>query len=263
MPKKIVMFKPGIRSFHNAALDNYDQDIHPDILRYFHTDFRTACREHFKYEVDPVWKSVAAALLRPSGCKRIALTHASGCRPHSLAGAIAVWYLLCSHMGRAFIFSPDMATFTIAREIVQLMTLNNPALGYALEFDALSIRLKAAPERRIEWMHPDTLTDAKIEQMKGCYSFVFVDQAHQCTNELLETLRETIYPQQTALIAGVPMSAQGAFKALYDAPDFVPMKIDAMEMGEFHIAEARRAREQNGGNSDFYRSTMLAEFPEA
>ncbi|MGJ0191577.1 hypothetical protein ACR6A7_04445 [Pantoea sp. RRHST58] len=85
---------------------------------------------------------------------------------------------------------------SIVRGIIRLMTLDNPTQGSALEFDALSVRLKAASERRIDWMHPNTLTNAKIEQMKGCYSFVVVDQAHRCANELLEALRETIYPQR-------------------------------------------------------------------
>ena len=64
------------------------------------------------------------------------------------------------------------------------------------------------------------------------------------------------------MIAGVPMSAHGAFKALYDDPDFVPMKIDAMALGEFHAAEAKKARELSGEDSDLFRSTMLAEFPQ-
>lgn len=263
MPRKITMFKPGVFSFQNTALDNFDQDIHPDILRYLQTNFRTACKEHFHFDVDPVWDEVLSGLLLPSGKKRIALAHASGCRPHALAAALSVWFMLCTHMGRAFIFSPDIATLSIAREIIQLMTLDNPALGYALEYDALSVRLKAAPERRIEWMHPDTLTDAKIEQMAGCHTFVFVDQAHQCANELLEALSEAIYPQQAALIAGVPMSAQGAFKALYDNPAFLPMKIDVSRLGEFYTLEAEKVREQSGEDSDLYRSTVLAEFPQA
>ncbi|WP_312058845.1 hypothetical protein [Pantoea septica] len=153
--------------------------------------FQRACKGHFHCEGDPVWDEVLSGLLIPSSKKRITFAYASGCRPQVRIAVLSVWFLLCTPMGRAFIFSPDIAMPGIVREIIQLMTLHNPALGYALEFDALSVLLKAGPEHRIEWMHPDTLTNAKIEQMKGCY----LDQAHQCVNELLGSLRETISPE--------------------------------------------------------------------
>lgn len=263
MPKKITTFKPGVKSYHYAALDNFDQDTHPDCLIPLHTTFKAACQEHFMYEIDPAYDLIAERLLHPSGKGRIALAHASGGCPHSLAAAFAVWFFLCTHGGRAFIFSPHMATLSVARDIIETMILNNPSLLYGLEFDGLSVWLRAAPERRIEWVHPDTLTDKKIEQMQGCYSFVFVDEAHQCANELLEALRDTLFVKQSALIAGVPMSSQGAFKKLYDDPDFYPMQLAAENMSSYHSAEAEKLRAQIGEDSDLYRSTVLAEFPQA
>lgn len=262
MPKKIAMFKPGVKSFHYAALDNFDQDTHPDRLDYLHMRFRDACQKIFNYDLDPVWDTLCERLQRHDPLGRIVLAHASTYRPHALTAAYAVWTLLCNRSGRAFIFSPDIATLAIARQIIDNMLVDNPGLLNMLEFDALSVRLRAAPERRIEWVLPDMLTDDRIRKMAGCNAFVFVDAAHQCANELLESLRDTLFVAQSAVIAGVPMSAQGAFKALYDDPAFVPMKLSAQSDDGFHVAEAEKVRAQSGEDSDFYRSTVLAEFPQ-
>ena len=95
-------------------------------------------------------------------------------------------------------------------------------------------------------MPPDTLIDAKIEQMKGCYSLMFVDQEPQCANELLERLGVQSTHSRRTLIAGVPMSAHGTFKALYDVPSFALRKIDTMGMSDSLVASAHRARELGG-----------------
>lgn len=93
-------------------------------------------------------------------------------------------------------------------------------------------------------------------------SFVYVEKAHQCSNELLESLSAHLWPNQASIIAGVPLSAHGAFKALWEAEKFSRFKLTAHDMADYFMPGVEQLKLQVGENSDHFRSMVLAEFPQ-
>lgn len=226
--------------------------------------FEKACRELFDYPVDPEWMVINEQMENAyRGASRVVLAHASMWQPSAFAAAFAVWKVLCTHMGRAYIFSPTISPILIVRNLIESLLMQYPALAYSLTFDPFSISLTYDRERRIEWVHPDSLTDQKIRRMAGCHTFVYVDAAHDCANELLEALSSEIYPNQSMLIAGIPKSAHGTFKALYDDSAFWPVKLPDRGLTEPGAGSLDLLRREYGEDSDAFRSQVLAEFPQA
>ncbi|HHA1396867.1 TPA: hypothetical protein ACOEOW_003845 [Enterobacter hormaechei subsp. xiangfangensis] len=263
--KRITMFKPGAKSFHTEAMDNFDAGLSEKNLEYLigKASFKQACERYFDITPEPVLANLANHF-QPweSSPKRLVLAHGDAVRAISFAAPYAIWAFLFNHMGRAFIFSPHDGPFRLVMNIILHMFSERPQLATLLEVDALSIRLRADPERRIEWVHPDTLTNHKMQKMSGCYSFVYVDSAQHFSNDFLHALSDTLLPQQSALISGVPLSAQGAFGELYRDKSFTPVKISALDMDRYSEKTIEALRQERGENSDYFRSMVLAEFPQ-
>jgi hypothetical protein len=262
--KKISMFKPGVKSAHAKVLEHFDLDTAPtEPSQLYGVGFKEACANHLDLKLDPAFMPVLEQMESYThGPSRIALAHAEQCRPYMLGAAYAVWRFLFIRTGCAYIFSPDPAVHLMTRELLHRLIAKWPLLSAQLQFDAFAVWVKASPDRRLEWVHPDTLTDVKIQKVTNALSFVYVDNAHQCSNELLESLSAKIWPHQPSIIAGVPLSAQGAFKALFDDEQFSGIKLAAQDMEGYSMGSVERLRQQVGEDSDHFRSMVLAEFPQ-
>ena len=263
--KKISMFKPGVKSQHAMTLKNYDEDTDaskPD--QFFGIRFKEACKDYFGVDYDPAFEPLNDQLDGyTNGPHRTVLAHADGCRLHTFAAARAVHHFLFNRTGRSFIFSPDAVTFLLVRALIQHLITRFPTLIDQLGFDAFSIWIKANPFRRLEWVHPDKLTDEFVLNATHHLTFVYVDKAQQCSNELLEALSASLWPHQASIIAGVPLSAQGAFKALWDDETFSRFKLTAHDMADYFMPGVQQLKLQVGEDSEHFRSMVLAEFPQA
>lgn len=80
---------------------------------------------------------------------------------------------------------------------------------------------------------------------------------------MLEALSASLWTIQASIIAGVPLSAQGAFKALWDDKTFSRFKLTAHDMAEYFMPGVKQLGLQVGEDSDHFRSMVLAEFPQA
>ncbi|WP_147200772.1 hypothetical protein [Pantoea sp. CCBC3-3-1] len=261
---RINMFKPGIKSDHETAFRDFDEATSLDQLRPFVMPFEEVRKNIFEKELDEAYQPVLDKMNSITGNeKHIVMAHAVGCDPHTFAAMYAVWKLLFTHYGRAFIFAPGRRTMYTVMSMIDAVVANYPHISRMLTVDALSVRLTSDPQRRIEWVHPDSLTPQKLNNIVGIPTFVFVDKAHQCSNQLLETLRSKLMQHQPLLVAGEPISAQGAFKSLWDDSVFCQIRLGVNDFkGRLPVSVNALAKE-HGEDSDMFRSLALAEFPQA
>lgn len=216
----------------------------------------------------PTWqqKGLLEIVQRQSPRQRIAVKSGRGPGKTTISGIVGLWWVLKDYNAKVIVTAPTMRQCRKVwlGEVRRTLDRADPWVRKLLKVTATSVKVAGSPDWGIELAtatNPESISGYHEKNLK-----VICEEASGIDRELLEALKQTLSNRQSAmLMIGNPTQRDGLFFDAFssDRGNWETLTFNAEESPAYVVDPARNKEieDEFGRDSDYYRYSVLGEFP--